>query len=563
MNKPMHEVGKAIADFFAAGERDDLMLLYFSGHGLKDDNGRLYLAMRNTVRGSLRFTALSAQSVQETVSESRPRQTILVLDCCYSGAYAAEQFTKSDSAVHTKEAFGGRGRIVLTASDSTQYAFEGTESVFTHHLVEGLRTGAADVDADGGITTDELYDYTYKAVTAERPNQRPRQFAEIEGRTVVASNPHWTLPDYLVSAINSSIPEIRQTALAPLGQLLQANNEMVRRTAREQLELLRDGDSRSIAATAQAYLDSPPPPVRQQPVATQTVRRSHGPTFGAAARATARRWRGRFSLPEWDWPIVGLALLAAAAQVVCVVVATPRIWQMIVIAVLAVLAVLVAIRLRANAAAFAVGLAGPALLAAAQAVAWITHEFLIGMDPLPAAWYLTACVAWLAAGAIGLFRLRRTPPRPHGTAQRPGSARCHGGHPAAGHPALRRPAQQGGYAPRDSAVSADSRDGDRGAVALVQPRVLGGLGAERLRGPVRLPAIRAPHRCTGPRRNRPARGLARARRRNGAVEPAGQVTRPPSDRGRSPRAGCPRRHDGRRRTSGASAAAGRRPCDQP
>lgn len=410
MNKPTHEVGKAVADFFAAGERDDLMLLYFSGHGLKDDNGRLYLAMRNTVRGSLRFTALSAQSVQETVSESRPRQTILILDCCYSGAYAAEQFAKSDSAVHTKEAFGGRGRIVLTASDSTQYAFEGTESVFTHHLVEGLRTGAADVDADGDITTDELYDYTYKAVTAERPNQRPRQFAEVEGRTVVASNPRWALPEHLVGAIASPIPEIRQTALAPLGQLLQANNERVRRTAREQLERLRDGDSRSIAATAQAYLDNPPPPVRQQPVAAPSVRRATGPTFGAAARATARRWRGRFHLPEWDWPILGLALLAAAAQVVCAVVATPRSWQVIVLAVLAVLAVPPVIRLRANAAAFAVGLAGPALLAAAQAVGWITHKLLIGLQPLAATWYLVASVAWLAAGVVGLFQLRLTPP---------------------------------------------------------------------------------------------------------------------------------------------------------
>ncbi|MGW6199711.1 caspase, EACC1-associated type [Kribbella sp. NPDC055110] len=414
MNRPTHEVGKAIADFFAAGERDDLMLLYFSGHGLKDDNGRLYLAMQNTVRDSLRFTALSAVLVGEAVSESRSRQTILILDCCYSGAYAAEQFAKSDSAVHTKEAFGGRGRIVLTASDSTQYAFEGTESVFTHHLVEGLRTGAADLDADGDVTTDELYDYTYKAVVAEQPGQRPRQFAETEGRTVVASNPRWALPEYLASAINSPLAEIRRTALAPLGQLLQANNELVRRTAREQLERLRDDDSRSVAAAAQAYLDNPPPPVRPQPSAartpTQTPRRTTGPTFGAAARATARRWRDRFRLPDLDWPILGLTMIAAAAQVVCAVVATPRIWELIVVAVLAVAVIPVVIRLRADAAAFAVGLAGPALLATAMATGWITRELRSDLHPLPATWYLIASVAWLVAGLIGLLRLRRTPP---------------------------------------------------------------------------------------------------------------------------------------------------------
>ncbi|TCC22661.1 caspase, EACC1-associated type [Kribbella speibonae] len=413
MNRPTHEVGKAIADFFAAGERDDLMLLYFSGHGLKDDNGRLYLAMKNTVRDSLRFTALSSESVQETVSESRSRQTILILDCCYSGAYAAQKFAKSDSAVHTKEAFGGRGRIVLTASDSTQYAFEGTESVFTHHLVEGLRTGAADLDADGDVTTDELYDYTYQAVTAEQPGQRPRQFAETEGRTVVASNPRWTLPEYLASAINSPLAEIRHTSLAPLGQLLQANNELVRRTAREQLELLRGDDSRSVAAAAQAYLDNPPPPVRPQPSTTRTTptpRRTSGPTFSGAARATARRWRGRFHLPDQDWPILGLAVVAAAAQVVCAVLATARIWEMIVVAALAVAVVPAVIRLRANATSFAVGLAGPALLSTAMATGWITRELRSDLRPWPATFYLIASVAWLAAGVVGLLRLRRTPP---------------------------------------------------------------------------------------------------------------------------------------------------------
>ena len=42
---------------------------------------------------------------------------------------------------------------MLTASDATQYSFEGDKllgsgsaSVFTRHLVEGLRTGAADQD---------------------------------------------------------------------------------------------------------------------------------------------------------------------------------------------------------------------------------------------------------------------------------------------------------------------------------------------------------------------------------------------------------------------------------
>src|SRR5689334_3906600 len=60
VNQPAQVVGRAIAQFYADSKRDDLTLLYFSGHGLKDDGGRLYLAMTDTERTNLRFTGLSA-----------------------------------------------------------------------------------------------------------------------------------------------------------------------------------------------------------------------------------------------------------------------------------------------------------------------------------------------------------------------------------------------------------------------------------------------------------------------------------------------------------------------
>ena len=45
VNEPHYVVGEAIADFYGGARRDDLTLLYFTGHGVKDDEGRLYLAM--------------------------------------------------------------------------------------------------------------------------------------------------------------------------------------------------------------------------------------------------------------------------------------------------------------------------------------------------------------------------------------------------------------------------------------------------------------------------------------------------------------------------------------
>ena len=47
---------RAISDFFSAKDREDLLLLYFSCHGVLDENGRLYLAFKDTERQLLRAT---------------------------------------------------------------------------------------------------------------------------------------------------------------------------------------------------------------------------------------------------------------------------------------------------------------------------------------------------------------------------------------------------------------------------------------------------------------------------------------------------------------------------
>lgn len=48
VNEPHHRVGAAVGDLLRDRRRDDLTLLYFTGHGLKDDAGRLYLATTDT-----------------------------------------------------------------------------------------------------------------------------------------------------------------------------------------------------------------------------------------------------------------------------------------------------------------------------------------------------------------------------------------------------------------------------------------------------------------------------------------------------------------------------------
>src|SRR5687768_10149695 len=259
VNKPHYEVGEAIADFYGGARRDDLTLLYFTGHGVKDDEGRLYLAMTNTRRAALMFTAISAAQLNDAMDACASRRKVLILDCCYSGAFPAGRTAKADEGVQTLERFQGKGRAVLTASDATQYAFEGddlsgsgTSSVFTRYLVEAIRSGAADLDDDGDIALDELYSYVRERVIAEMPQQRPKKQEEVDGRILIARNVHWTLPAYLRHAVDSPIAPQRLGAVQELERLHRAGNHIVRAAVTEQLAALADDDSRSVSTAASA-----------------------------------------------------------------------------------------------------------------------------------------------------------------------------------------------------------------------------------------------------------------------------------------------------------------------
>src|SRR3954467_1190487 len=268
VNQPHYLVGEAIADFYGAAGRDDLTLLYFTGHGLKDDEGRLSLAMTNPRRDALMFTAISGAQLNDAMDASRSRRKVLILDCCYSGAFPAGRPAKADQGVQTLERFQGKGRAVLTASDATQYAFEGddlrgsgTSSVFTRYLVDAISSGAADLDEDGDIALDELYSYVYDRVVAEVPQQRPKKQEDVDGRILIARNVHWKLPAHLQHAIESPIAAQRLSAVQELGYLHRAGNDVVRTAVDGCLATLASDASRAGSAAATAVIDGLGAPV--------------------------------------------------------------------------------------------------------------------------------------------------------------------------------------------------------------------------------------------------------------------------------------------------------------
>ncbi|WP_028803541.1 caspase, EACC1-associated type [Streptomyces sp. 142MFCol3.1] len=190
---PASRVMRAVDRFFMDRSRDDLLLLHVSCHGIKDDDGRLYFAARDTDRDLPASSAVPAAFLRDRMERCRARTVVVLLDCCYSGAFL-HGAKAADDQVHLRDELGGHGRVVLTATSRTEYAWEGKRvesmtpqpSLFTGALIHGLRTGAADLNGDGRITVTELYDYVYESLHGAGVKQTPRMWADLEYQVTIA-----------------------------------------------------------------------------------------------------------------------------------------------------------------------------------------------------------------------------------------------------------------------------------------------------------------------------------------------------------------------------------------
>src|SRR6202008_3352897 len=89
------------------------------------DSGMLYLAATDTNPDVLRSTAVAARDMNELMAESRARSQLVVLDCCFSGAFAKGRPPKGAPSPGITDSFPpASGRVVLTASNHFQYSFE-------------------------------------------------------------------------------------------------------------------------------------------------------------------------------------------------------------------------------------------------------------------------------------------------------------------------------------------------------------------------------------------------------------------------------------------------------
>jgi len=190
-NPERQTMEETIEELFIDRQINDLVLLFFSGHGIKDENGKLYLAGKNTRKtkqGELvRSSAIAARFIHESMNRSSSMRQVVILDSCFSGAFAENLLAKDDGTIDIKEELGGEGRAILTSSASTQYSFEekGEDlSIYTRYLIEGIQTGKADRNKDGFISVGELHEYVSEKLQEIKATMQPKIYLGQGGNTI-------------------------------------------------------------------------------------------------------------------------------------------------------------------------------------------------------------------------------------------------------------------------------------------------------------------------------------------------------------------------------------------
>jgi hypothetical protein len=152
---------RTMRQLFMKADENDVVMLYFSGHGLE---GSFIPVDYDGFNNKLRHDDIKA-----IFEESKAKHKVCMADACFSGSLLAMKGTKIDVALdkYYKEFENTKGGMaLLMSSKSEEYSLEdhGLRSgIFSHYMIKGLK-GEADTDKNKIITIKELYDFTYKNV---------------------------------------------------------------------------------------------------------------------------------------------------------------------------------------------------------------------------------------------------------------------------------------------------------------------------------------------------------------------------------------------------------------
>ncbi|MRH86773.1 hypothetical protein GFY24_04690 [Nocardia sp. SYP-A9097] len=207
----------------AAGQAEDLLLVYYAGHGLIGADGGLYLSLPNTRSDPemVSWTALPFELLRSRLAHARADNRVLILDCCFSGL-AIDLMANVSSAVQGQISVAGTCTLTSSPANRPSMAPATAEyTAYTGELLELLRHGPTDPDAEL-LTLTAIHEHLEKVLPAKgypRPEQRNTRTV---GRLALARRPPRPSADTAEFVERALIPAMTESPAPPSERVVEA-----------------------------------------------------------------------------------------------------------------------------------------------------------------------------------------------------------------------------------------------------------------------------------------------------------------------------------------------------
>ena len=184
----------SLRNWLRGTQPEDMVLFYFSGHGIADRQGKPYLVAVDSTINLLEDTAVSMERVNQLLNEIRAKKQVVILDSCHSGVLLNARDAQPRGDIFDPLFTSAEGRMTLASCGADEQTFEDSDKghgVFSYYLVEGLH-GKADSDIDGIVSATEVSNYVYNQVREwawqNNKKQTPRRVSNIAGEIWLSQN---------------------------------------------------------------------------------------------------------------------------------------------------------------------------------------------------------------------------------------------------------------------------------------------------------------------------------------------------------------------------------------
>jgi len=199
----------ALRTFLTNPEPDDLVVIYFAGHGEPDPNDprSFYLLTYDTQPKDMGGTAFPMEELGDVFGRIiQARHVISFVDSCNSfGISGARAKTTGQNDLTNQYLlrYGSARKsfAIITASDVSERSYEGAQwggghGVFTYYLLEGLKGKAASDPKSDSVTAGDLFAYLReqvpRATAAESAGeQHPQSLPGLEENLLLAGARSW------------------------------------------------------------------------------------------------------------------------------------------------------------------------------------------------------------------------------------------------------------------------------------------------------------------------------------------------------------------------------------